>query len=101
MTDRDKLKNGVARRLMVIFKASRDGYKMPDIEHHRLAGFIRAGVFLGLTTNTEMQVLMGVVHQSVFGMTIEQRKESKGIRWISEGNNCSQYDSPTFARKTD
>ena len=55
MTDTDRFKNEVERRFTAMFKASKEGFKAPDIERQRLAGFIQTGVFLGLATNAEMQ----------------------------------------------
>ena len=98
MSDQDKFINEVESRLTAIFKASKDGYKTPDIERHRLAGFIQAGVFLGLTSNAEMQVLMERVHQSVLGMSIKERRESKSFSWIGEDIDYAQYESPAYGR---
>ncbi len=101
MSDSVIFKKEVEKRFQRLFKASKDGYKLPDMERHRLAGFIQAGVFLNLTSNAEMQALMDAVHVSVFGQTISERQESLSITWNDEGVDYSHFDQPTFERKQD
>jgi len=92
--------NEVSRRLKLMFSASKDGYKTVSIERHRLEGFMQAGVFLELTTNTEMSQLMNDIHVSVFDKTIEQRKAEKSNDWQSELIDYAQYEQPTYIRQS-
>jgi len=48
----------VEKRLNRIFTASKEGYKTPPTERHRLEGFMAAGVFMGLATNAELAKVM-------------------------------------------
>ena len=65
----------VKKRLVWIFKASKESYKIPDLERHRLEGFMYAGVFLGLATQAEMRALLENTHVTVFGESVEERKK--------------------------
>lgn len=98
MNDAHRFLEEVKRRFRKLFQASKEGYNLPDIERHRLAGFIQAGVFLGFASNTEMQALMDNVHVSVFGKTIRERKESLPMSWSDESVDYGQYDQPSFER---
>jgi hypothetical protein len=40
----------IQNRLNKIFRASAEGYKVPDIDRHRLEGFMQAGVLLKIAT---------------------------------------------------
>ncbi|MFT6654659.1 MAG: hypothetical protein ACJAWI_001424 [Marinomonas primoryensis] len=42
----------IEKQLIQHFRSSKGGLKTPEIQRHRLEGFISAGVFLGTTTNT-------------------------------------------------
>jgi len=99
MNDKQRFKQEVERRFYALFNASKSGYKQPEMERHRLAGFINAGVFLGLTSNAEMQVLMESVHGAVFGKTMDQRRQRRSGFWLDEGRDYAQYESPAFERR--
>jgi len=88
----------VKKRLVWIFKASKEGYKIPDMERHRLEGFMYAGVFLGLATQAEMRTLLENTHVAIFGETVEERKKGKSATWPDIEINYDQYDSPTLLR---
>ena len=96
--DRNEYVVEVTTKLTNLFKASKAGYKLPDIERHRLEGFIQAGVFLKLVTKIEMSGLMDSVHFSVFGKTIAERKTQKRVAWPEITIDYDSYDSPTFER---
>ena len=85
-------------RLNKIFRASAEGYKVPDIDRHRLEGFMQAGVFLKVVTPAEMTSLLEEVHFSVFGKTIQQRKAEKSTGWSDIEVDYGQFDSPTYLR---
>ena len=88
----------VQDKLINIFNASKEGYKVPEVQRYRLEGFIHAGVFMELVSNVEIQELMNETHLSIFNMTIEERKQKKGAAWNDESIDYSQYDMPTFER---
>ena len=102
MTDfmnKEQYLNEVKSRLAKLLESSKAGYKLPDIERHRLEGFIQAGVFLKLTTNVEMNSLMESLHFEVFGKTIETRKKENSAIWPDISIDYEQYEQPTFERK--
>ncbi len=90
----------VKKRLVWIFKASKESYKIPDMERHRLEGFMYAGVFLRLATQAEMRTLLENTHVAVFGETVEDRKKGKSATWPDIAFNYDQYDSPTVLRSS-
>jgi hypothetical protein len=97
--NREKYLNEVEKRLNRIFAASKEGYKVSPVERHRLEGFMAAGVFMGLVTNTELAKVMDGIHVQLFGKTIQQRKAELPGSWQEEGIDYSFYDQPTFERK--
>ena len=88
----------IQNRLNKIFRASAEGYKVPDIDRHRLEGFMQAGVFLKIATPAEMTSLLEEVHYSVFGKTIQERKAEKSAGWSDIEVDYGQFDSPTYLR---
>ena len=88
----------ISNHLTKLFKASKEGYKIPDIDRHRLEGFIHAGIFLNITTRGEMTNLMEQAHYAVFGKTIEERRSDKTISWSDIEIDYVKFDSPTFLR---
>ena len=97
--NRENYISEVEKRLNRIFIASKEGYKVPHVERHRLEGFMSAGVFMGHVTNAELAKLMDKIHVNIFGKTIQQRKAELPGSWQEEGINYSHYDQPTFERK--
>ncbi len=97
--NKDKYINEVEKRLSQLFLASKEGYKASPVERHRLEGFMRAGVFMGIVSNDEMSGLMNSCHQAIFGKSIEQRKAELSSHWQEEFIDYSQYEQPTYERK--
>ncbi len=89
----------VEKRLNQIFTASKEGYKTPPAERHRLEGFMAAGIFMGLASNAELAKVMNEIHVRLFGKTIEQRKKELPGSWQEEGIDYSFYDQSTYERK--
>ncbi|AQA18354.1 hypothetical protein BST95_09030 [Halioglobus japonicus] len=100
MRDRTEYLDEVESRLRKLFKASKDGYKASPQQRHRLEGFIQAGTFIGIASGQEMETLMDMVHQEVFGMTIQERNNVTSEAWASETIDYSEYEAPTYDRKT-
>ena len=96
--DKNKYLTEVTNRLTSLFNASKAGYKLPNIERHRLEGFIQAGVFLNITTQPEMSDLMESIHITVFGKTPAERKAQKSASWPDISIDYDQFESPTFSR---
>ena len=88
----------VTTRLTKLFKASKEGYKIPDIDRHRLEGFLHAGIFMKIATPAEMSALMEDVHYSIFGKTIQDRKSKKLANWSDIEIDYEKFESPTFLR---
>ena len=88
----------VNKRLTKLFKASKEGYKILDIDRHRLEGFLHAGVFMKIVTPAEMSALMENVHYSIFGKTIRERKSEKSTNWSDIEIDYDKFDSPTYLR---
>ena len=95
----DEYMGEVSNRLSKIFRASKAGYKVPDAERHRLEGFIQAGIYLEIVTNSEMKETMEQVHFSVFGKTIKQRHKEKPVAWPEVVFEYDRYDQPTRVRE--
>lgn len=91
--------NEVDRRLRRLFKASHEGFSFPAAERHRLEGFMNAGIFLNLATKSELAARMELLHQEIFGMSIEQRRQQKGAAWQGEAIDYSCYEAPAYARR--
>ena len=88
----------VSNRLIKMFRASKEGYKIPDIDRHRLEGFMHAGIFMGVATPVEMSKLLEEAHYSVFGKTIKERKSEKPASWPDFDINYDKFDSPAYLR---
>jgi hypothetical protein len=88
----------VNNRLTKLFRASKEGYKIPDIDRHRLEGFMQAGIFMKIVTPAEMSALMEDVHYSIFGKTIRERKSEKPTNWSDIEIDYAKFDQPTYLR---
>ena len=97
--EQDRFKLEVEGRLMRMFSVSKEGYKTPAIERHRLEGFMQAGVFLGLVNNAELAELMAKVHLMVFGMSMDERKAADTGSWKNDVIDYQGYESPAYGRK--
>jgi len=97
--NRENYLTEVEKRINGIFSASKEGYKTPPVERHRLEGFMNAGVFMGIVDNSELSSLMDKIHMRVFGKTIQQRKEELSGSLKDEVIDYSFYELPTYIRK--
>ena len=88
----------VTKRLTKLFRASKEGYKISDMDRHRLEGFIHAGIFMKIVTPVEMSELLEDVHYSIFGKTIQERKSEKSANWSDIEIDYDKFDSPTYLR---
>lgn len=88
----------ISNRLNKMFRASKEGYKIPDIDRHRLEGFIHVGSFMKITTPAEMSKLLEEAHYSVFGKTIRDRKSEQSTSWSDIEIDYDKFDSPTYFR---
>lgn len=91
--------NEIKERLLKYFSASRDGYKVPASERHRLEGFIQGAIFMGFSSSKEFSELMDDVHQSVFGKSIKERKVECLSKWQEKTIDYSKYEQPAYERK--
>lgn len=89
----------VKQRLNRIFLSSKEGYKVPSEERHRLEGFMHAGVYMEVVTKKELAKVMEDTHFSIFGKTIQQRRTELSSNLQEETIDYSYYDRPTFVRK--
>ncbi|WP_295797238.1 hypothetical protein [uncultured Microbulbifer sp.] len=89
----------VSRRFEQLFKLSKNGYRTPDVERHRLEGFTQAGIFLGITDRPELERIMEDVHLRIFGKTIAERKAESISPWVFDAIDYSAYEYPTYERK--
>lgn len=87
-------------RLLKHFSASREGYKAPAEDRHRLEGFMQGAAFMGFATSQDMAELMERAHLTVFGKTIEQRRVEHGSLWQDSVINYDKYDQPAYERKS-
>lgn len=88
----------INNRLTKLFKASKEGYKIPDIDRHRLEGFMQAGIFMKIATPAEMSELLEDVHYAVFGKTVQERKSELSTNWSDIEIDYDKFDSPTYLR---
>ena len=96
--DKNEYLTEVNKRLTKTFRASKEGYKIPDIDRHRLEGFMQAGIFMEISTPAEMSELLENVHYSVFEKTILERKSEVSATWTDIEVDYDKFDSPTFMR---
>ena len=96
--DKKEYLDEVNKRLTRLFRASKESYKIPDIDRHRLEGFIHAGIFMKIATPTEMAELLERAHYSVFGKTVQERKAEKSTGWSDIEVDYGLFDSPTYLR---
>ncbi|NKI16889.1 hypothetical protein HCU74_05575 [Spongiibacter sp. KMU-166] len=97
--DRKHYMDELARRIERLCRASKEGYKSSAVERHRLEGFIQAGVFLGITSNTETKSLLENTYLTVFGKPLRDGEGASSAALGVEMLDYSQYDSPSFMRK--
>jgi len=96
--DKNEYLTEVNKRLTKLFRASREGYKIPDIDRHRLEGFMQAGIFMEIATPAEMSKLLEEAHYSVFGKAIRDRKSELSTTWTDIEVDYDKFDSPSFLR---
>lgn len=97
---REEYLSEIEKRLHRYFSASRDGYKIPAEERHRLEGFMQGAIFMSFATSQDLAELMEKLHFSVFGKTIAERRTEITSRWPEEAVDYSQYDQPAYERKS-
>ena len=85
-------------RLARLYKITRDGYQPPEVERRRLEGFINAGVFIGITSNAEISAIIARVHQEIFGVSVQQKRQQQSGVWPESEVDYAWYDIPTFER---
>ena len=88
----------ISSRLDKMFRASKEGYKIPDIDRHRLEGFMQAGIYMKIATPAEMAELLDHAHYSVFGKSIQDRKSEISANWSDIEIKYDKFDSPTYLR---
>jgi hypothetical protein len=88
----------INKRLTKLFKASKEGYRILDIDRYRLEGFMQAGIFMKIATPAEMSALMEDVHYSIFGKTMRERRSEKSTTWSDIEIDYDKFDSPTYLR---
>lgn len=96
--DKERYIAEIGSRLQRHFSASRDGYKIPAVDRHRLEGFIQGAIFMGFASSKELAVLMEDVHYSIFGMTIKEREVENNTQWRESEIDYSSYDPPAYER---
>ncbi len=96
--DKHDFLSEVREQLTKKYRASKEGYKIPDIDRHRLEGFIHAGIYMEIVTSAEMSELLEEIHYSIFGKTIQERKAEKFANWSDMEIDYDLFDAPTFLR---
>jgi hypothetical protein len=85
------------QQLMDFYTKLRDSKKSDEILKAKIEGFMFAGVVLGLADNDEFKQLMERVHQTVFEMSVEERRISRALE-KSDQDIWSIYDEPAWQR---
>jgi hypothetical protein len=88
----------INKRLTKLFKASKEGYRILDIDRYRLEGFMQAGIFMKIATPVEMSELLEDAHYSIFGKAIRERKSEISANWSDIEIDYDKFDSPTYLR---
>lgn len=88
----------IEQRLQRHFQLSKDGYKPPAEDRHRLEGFIQGAMFMGFATRDELAQLMEKAHLNVFDKSIAERRAEQGAKWSESEINYDHYESPAFTR---
>lgn len=97
MTKSEQYLVELQRRIKQMCRASKEGYKATPTERHRLEGFIQAGVFMELTTNSDARALLEQIYQETFGRPMSA--DSEAPRWDAPTPDYDLYDKPTYLRK--
>lgn len=97
--DKDKFIREVERQLTSIYGVLKEGYAIDARQKHRTEGFMRAGVFMGLVTNKEMNDLVAAVHEDILGETVKGRRMRKLETPDREQIDYSPYDTPAYVRR--
>lgn len=92
--DRESYLEEIKKRFTKLFIASKGGRKISDTERHRLQGFMQAGVFLQIASNSELNSLMQEVYFAVNGQTIAEKRNELPKIWTNDGMDFSKYDVP-------
>lgn len=97
--NKERYLSEIEKRLLSHFSASRDGYRPPSEDRHRLEGFIQGAIFMGFADSKQLGALMEAAHLSVFGQTIAQRRAESEQRWQDVAIDYSRYEQPAYERK--
>lgn len=89
----------IKKRLTRHFLASKEGYKTPAPDRHRLEGFIQGAIFMNFSTSSELSALMEDIHISIFGITIKERSTANKSIWQDNSLEYEIYDQPTYTRR--
>lgn len=86
-------------QLKSVYEMSRDG--KPDVKQkHRVEGLLQAGMLLGVFSKEFSEAMIEEIHQDVFGMSVQARRDSNiALEVLKETDPDSYYDTPTFERK--
>lgn len=92
--------NALKQQFTEIFATSKAGKDTTNLKS-RTQGFIYAGELLELCSREDVTQLMALVHQDVFGCSIEQRNPNeKTLRQQAlRSGNYNYFDEPALNRK--
>ncbi len=97
--EKEKYLSEIESRLLRHFFVSRDGYKAPASDRHRLEGFMQGAVFMGLASSEELSLLMAKAHFSVFGKSIAERRGENSALWQESTIDYDRFDQPAYERR--
>jgi hypothetical protein len=97
--DKEHYISEIQKRLLKHFSVSRNGYKIPAKERHRLEGFTQGAIFMGFASSQQVVALMESLHCSVFDKTIAERSAENSAQWQDEAIDYSKYEQPTYERR--
>jgi len=98
--DKERYLREIEKRLLKYFSASREGYKAPAEDRHRLEGFMQGAAFMGFASSKELAELMGRAHVAVFGKSIEERRTENGSIWQESVIDYDRFEQPSYIRKS-
>lgn len=96
--NQDKYFELLDKNLRQMFMGIKQRIKPIPGRRHHWEGFMHAGVVMGLISKDELEARMEGIHHEVFGMSIQQRLQSKAYPAMDEPD-YDGYDSPTYVRQ--
>jgi len=97
-TPKQKYLRAFAQRLLAFYSDTDLAGKADEKARYGIEVFIEAGIVSDLITKEELQPIIDRHHMDVFGRTIEQQRQHRGLEAAAEGD-YSEFDRPAWERQ--